>query len=205
MDCFICGKDLTWSSSFKNLKGRVVCDDCLKYCDLDDKTVSDYDRYVFFYRNYDNISKNEELKKSVDEWLSGVPQSVIDEAAETVKQIENEKNSHKEEKTMKNDSDENSVGLEITGIVEILWKINFVSVIAGIISLTIFFANTYTMWGEHRGGGDIFRFFIISVIVGVFELLGAYVIKLLLRGFGELISDTKEIKKMLKKQDQEEA
>ncbi len=106
---------------------------------------------------------------------------------------------------MKNDSDENSVGLEITGIVEILWKINFVSVIAGIISLTIFFANTYTMWGEHRGGGDIFRFFIISVIVGVFELLGAYVIKLLLRGFGELISDTKEIKKMLKKQDQEEA
>ena len=95
-----------------------------------------------------------------------------------------------------------SNGEKITKIARILWRVNLVLVIIAVIASTVLcvWTNSYYYRGWHGPSfGDGVGIFLVCALAGAFEILIAYITRVILEGFGELVSDTREIKEMLKK------
>ena len=95
-----------------------------------------------------------------------------------------------------------SNGEKITRIARILWRVNLVLVVIAVIASTVLcvWTNSYYYHGWHGPSfGDGVAIFLVCALGGAFEILIAYITRVILEGFGELISDTSEIKEMLKK------
>ena len=87
----------------------------------------------------------------------------------------------------------NSTGDKIKAIANTLWYASIVIVIAITIAMIIMLVDMFY--------GDIVGWLcFIAVLIGAFMLFVNYVLKLVLEGYGELISNTKEIKEKLNKE-----
>ncbi len=91
---------------------------------------------------------------------------------------------------------DNSVGLRIKGIVDLLWKIGVAAVIAFVVISTIVYANTGSYY-YRPGGGQVFLFFLISAAGGGVSVFFLYVLKILIEGFGELVYRAESIDERL--------
>lgn len=92
-------------------------------------------------------------------------------------------------KAAANITDGNSTGDKIKAIANIFWYASIVIVIAVTIAMCFIVDDMF----YRMGGGLCFA----VVLLGIFMLFVNYIIKLILQGYGELISDAKEIKEKL--------
>lgn len=218
MVCSVCGKDTKNAEALKNIGEVAVCDDCAAYFDFNDKTISSDERCEFFSNNYGKIKNYPALKGIVDKWLSEidipVERSKSKVKADSSKTGYEKKNEPLYTKNISNSAtagrtesvavfDEyaessslkNTAGPKIEGAVDLLWNINLILVIVSVVASTIAFPGV--LWSQSFK--DYVIAFLISGVIGCFELLLAYVIKLVLKGFAQQVSDTRVIKEILKK------
>lgn len=199
MECAVCGKNLGWAGAVKDLKGAIACEECYRYFNFLDKSISNKERREFFQKNYERISGKPELKEMVDEWLNNEPQETIPNQSSQFTEDNFEEPKACVKRIRESSYLEGSVGPRIKGIVNFLWVLNILLVIAMVIVATIAVPDAIYYWPSFE---KRLMVFIVSSAVGCLELLLAYVIKIVLEGFAQLISDTRVIKELQKEKRQ---
>lgn len=84
------------------------------------------------------------------------------------------------------------IGPRIKDTANVIWKLGLAVDIIAVIVSTVVYANSGSYYSS-PSGDDVFVFFLISALIGVVSLIGLYVLKILMEGFGELILTAQSI------------